>query len=211
MSAPFKSEVSVWQRLADHIFFPLNIWLSEETSSRLGLTPIDHERIRAVLPYCKGKLLDVACGNNLLVRSYGSGIGADVYPYLERNVQCDSARLPFKSSVFDSLSLLACLNHIGGRKETLAECSRVLKMDGRLLITMIPRWVGFLSHPIRKRHDPDQLDRGMSHDEDWGLSTKEIVGMIEEAGFRVTKHICFMWGLNHFFMAERGFCGVIHE
>jgi SAM-dependent methyltransferase len=211
MSAPFKSQVSVWQRLADHIFFPLNLWLSEETSFRLGLTPIDHERIRAVLPYCKGRLLDVACGKNLLVRAYGNGIGADVHSYLKMDVRCDSKRLPFKNCVFDSLSLLACLNHITARKETLAECSRVLKGDGRLLITMIPKWVGFFSHPIRKRHDPDQLERGISRDEEWGLSASKIVGMIETAGFRVTKHSRFMWGLNHFFLAEKCACGVLHE
>lgn len=203
MAAPLEVNAPLLQRLADHVFFPVNMWLSEETSRRLGLTPIDHERVRFTLPYCRGRLLDLACGNNLLVRTYGNGVGCDIHSYLHVSVRSDSAHLPFKGASFDSVAMLACLNHIVRRDETLEECRRVLKNDGRLLLTMISPWVGWFSHKIRKRHDPDQLERGMSQEEDWGLPGREITRLLESAGFRLVLRRKFMWGLNSFYMAVK--------
>ena len=202
MAAPFRPSAGVLQRVLDHLLFPLNIWLGEEASSRLGLTPIDHERVRAALPYCRGLLLDVGCGNNLLVRAHGRGVGADVHPYPEADVRCDSAALPFRDSAFDTVAMLACLNHMTRRAAALSECRRVLRTGGRVVITMIPRWVGVVSHPIRKPHDPDQLERGMAHDEDPGLSTGEVRRLLGDAGFRIVECRRFMWGLNAVFVAE---------
>jgi SAM-dependent methyltransferase len=201
MAAPFEVRVPFLRRLADHVFFPVNMWLSEKASHRLGLTPIDHERVRFALPYCRGKLLDVACGNNLLVLTYGKGVGCDIHPYPHVSVRCDSSRLPFGDASFDSVAMLACLNHIVRRRETLEECHRVLTAGGRLLVTMIPPWIGWFSHRIRRRHDPDQLERGMNHEEDWGLSGSEMAQLLEASRFRLVLHRRFMWGLNNFYMA----------
>jgi SAM-dependent methyltransferase len=203
MPAPFKARASVRQRLWDHLLFPLNILLSEDASFRLGLTPIDHDRIRVALQHCRGRLLDVACGNNLLVRTHGDGFGVDVHCYPEVDAVCESDRLPFADSAFDTVTLLACLNHITRRSETLKECRRVLRDDGVLLITMIPRWVGFFSHPIRKRHDPDQLERGMTREEEWGLSPLEIRRLLADSGFLLALHQRFTWGLNNLFVGRK--------
>ncbi len=204
MSVPLRIRSGFWQRAADHLLFPLNLWLGEETSARLGLTPIDHERVRAALPHCRGRLLDVGCGNNLLVRTLGTGVGVDIHPYPEIHVRCESSRLPFPDQVFDTVALLACLNHITRKYETLEECRRVLRPGGRILITMIPEWVGLFSHPIRMRHDPDQLERGLAHDEDLGMSTSTVRGLIEQAGFRPVLHERFLWRLNNLYVAEKG-------
>jgi len=201
MNPPPRPKSSAWQRMADHLLFPLNIWLGEETSQRLRLTPIDHERIRAALPYCRGRLLDVACGRNLLVRSHGEGVGADIHPYAGVDVRCDAAWLPFRSAVFDSVALLACLNHVVRRKDALLECRRVLRPGGILLVTMIHPWVGRLSHPIRRRHDPDQLERGIGGDESLGMTTPEIRELLGKTGFSITLHRRFMWGLNNLYVA----------
>jgi SAM-dependent methyltransferase len=203
MPAPFKPHASGLGRLADHLLFPLNMWLSEEASERLGLTPIDHERVRMALGQCRGRLLDIGCGNNLLVRSYRNGVGCDVHPYPQADLYCDSARLPFVECSFDTVALLACLNHITRRRETLDECHRVLRGGGRVIVTMIPRWVGMVSHPVRKPHDPDQLDRGMGQDEEPGLSNRELARLLENAGFEVVLRQRFMWGLNGLFVGEK--------
>jgi SAM-dependent methyltransferase len=203
MNARFKAEASAWQRVADYLCFPLNMWLSESASQRLGLTPLDHERVRMALPYCRGRLLDVGCGNNLLVRTYGPGIGADIHRYPETDLLCEGSLLSFRSETFDTVSLLACLNHIVKKSETMSECHRVLRSGGTLLLTMIPRWVGFFSHPIRKRHDPDQTERGIGEEEDLGLSTSEVCRLLEAAGFRLRVHRRFMWGLNNLYVAGK--------
>jgi len=203
MPVPLIPQASFFQRVVYRILFPLNVWLSEETSSRLGLTPLDHERVRMALPYCRGRLLDVACGTNLLARTCGNGFGVDIHSYPGIDARCDSAHLPFRDATFDTVAILASLNHIVRRKETLTECHRVLNRHGRLLVTMIPAWVGIFSHPIRKRHDPDQLDRGIAHEEDWGLSTAEVRSLLAASGFRLTLHRRFLWWLNNFYMAEK--------
>jgi SAM-dependent methyltransferase len=203
MNAPFKADASVRQRVADHIFFPLNMWLSESASHRLGLTPLDHERVRMALRFCRGRLLDVGCGNNLLVRTYGPGFGADIHRYPETDLLCEGSLLPFRSDTFDTIALLACLNHIVKKTETMRECHRVLRSGGTLLLTMIPRWVGFFSHPIRKRHDPDQTERGIGAEEDLGLSTSEVRYLLEGAGFRVLARHRFMWALNSLYIAGK--------
>ncbi len=203
MTTDFKPTASFAQRAKDYLLFPVNIWLSEETSQKLGLTPIDHERVRAALPCCRGRLLDIGCGNNLLARTYGNGFGVDVYVYPRIAARCDSSLLPFKSETFDTVALLACLNHMVRRREALQECRRVLRRGGRIIITMIPAWIGFFSHPIRRRHDPDQLERGISHEEDLGMSSAEVSALLEENGMRLVRHNRFMWGLNHLYIAEK--------
>jgi SAM-dependent methyltransferase len=201
MTPQIRSKCSAWQRVADHLLFPLNMWLGAAASRRLHLTPIDDERIRAALAHCRGRLLDVACGSNLLVRKHGVGVGADIHPYAGIDVRCDASRLPFRSSVFDSAALLACLNHIVRRKDALLECRRVLRPGGVLLVTMIHPWVGRFSHPIRRRHDPDQLDRGIGAEETLGMTTRQIRELLRETGFRITLHRRFMWGLNNLYVA----------
>jgi len=203
MAAPFVREVTLARRIADHLLFPLNMWLSDDASQRLGLTPIDHERVRAVLPHCRGRLLDLGCGNNLLSRNYGCGFGVDIHPYAGIDARCDSAYLPFQDETFDSVALLACLNHIVRRAETLIECRRVLKPHGRLLVTMIHPLVGFFSHPIRRPHDPDQLERGMAGEEANGLTTRQVLRLFSDAGFRPVLHQRFLWGLNNLHIAEK--------
>jgi len=171
----------------------------------MGLTPIDHDRVRMTLRHCRGSLLDVGCGNNLLVRAFG-GLGVDIHPYPEIDARCESAHLPFKDESFDSLALLACLNHMTRRCEMLRECYRVLRRDGRLLITMISPWVGVFSHKIRRKHDPDQLERGIGSEEDFGLSPAHLRSLLERSSFRVVTRKKFMWGLNSLYIAEK--CGL---
>ena len=63
-------------------------------------------RIRAVLPWVRGRLLDIGCGTNSLVGAYaGDGVGVDVHPWpgVDRVVE-DSAHLPFETGTFDTVS-----------------------------------------------------------------------------------------------------------
>lgn len=53
-------------------------------------------RIAKVLPMIQGRLLDVGCGFNNLVKAYGSGVGVNVFPWKGVDVLIgDSAFLPF--------------------------------------------------------------------------------------------------------------------
>jgi len=191
--------------LVDRAAFPLLIFLTTEQARRLHLTPLDHERIEACLPYCTGPLLDVGCGFNELVRRHGDGVGVDVYPWPEIDILCDTRRLPFRDASFDTTALLAVLNHIPpqNREAVLKEVHRALRPAGRLLVTMLDPITGRIIHRLRLRQDPDQHERGMLEEEDYGLWDSEVRGLLEESGFRVERRRRFVFGLNNLYVATR--------
>ena len=198
-----------WQTIKDRLCFPLLAFLSSEQARALGLTPIDEERVTMALRHCRGMLLDIGCGTNDLARAYrarqGSAIGVDVHPWPGADVVCDTTRLPFPDRHFDTVVMLACLNHVprSKRSKVLQEASRVLKDDGQLLITMINPVVGVVVHAIRRRYDPDQLERGMGEEEEKGLWDKEVKELLAKAHLRLTETIPFVFGLNRLYVAEK--------
>ena len=191
--------------LLDRVAFPLLIFLTTEQARRLHLTPLDHERIEACLPHCTGLLLDVGCGFNELVRRHGCGVGVDVYPWPEIDILCDTRRLPFPDASFDTAALLAVINHIPpqDRETILKEVHRVLRPAGRLLITMLDPVTGRIIHRLRLRQDPDQNERGMLEEEDYGLWDSDVRGLLEESSFQVERRRRFVFGLNNLYVVTR--------
>jgi len=191
--------------LLDRLAFPLLAVVSSERARRLGLTPIDDERVLACLPHCQGLLLDVGCGPNHLVRRHGRGAGVDVFPWPDIDMLCDTRRLPFPDGSFDTVAMLAVLNHIErpDRDAVLGEVRRVLRPGGRLLVTMIDPLVGQVTHWLRRTHDPDQLQRGMHHDEDPGLWASQVKELLRRNGFLVEERRRFVYGLNNLYLAQR--------
>jgi ubiquinone/menaquinone biosynthesis C-methylase UbiE len=201
--------VDRWQKIKDRICFPLLAFLSSEHARALRLTPIDEERVAIALGRCRGSLLDIGCGTNDLVRSYrsqrGSAIGVDIQPWPGADVVCDTTSLPFSDKYFDTVVMLACLNHVprSKRNQVLQEAKRVLKDDGQLLITMINPVVGVVVHAIRRRYDLDQLQRGIGEEETKGLWDKEVKELLAESRLRLSETIPFVFGLNRLYVAEK--------
>jgi SAM-dependent methyltransferase len=96
-----------------------------------------------VRDHARGLVLDIGCADGWArdVLSHCDYIGLD-YPttsglYGTRpQVFADGARLPFASASFDTVLLLEVLEHVADAEGVLAEISRVLKPEGRLLISM---------------------------------------------------------------------------
>jgi ubiquinone/menaquinone biosynthesis C-methylase UbiE len=163
------------------------------------------KRIDCVLPYIKGELLDVGCGGNYLVKAYnGKGTGVDVHPWDGVDIVIkDSAKLPFENERFDTVTILAALNHITNRDDVLIEAYRVLKKDGIIIVTMLgPKFSKFW-HFIRKTRDPDQHERHIDHEEVWGFTDEELVKLLENAKFQVTIKKKFNFGLNKMMVARK--------
>jgi len=163
-------------------------------------------RIKAVSMHVRGRLLDIGCGTNDLVRTYeGEGAGVDVYQWGTVDwVVEDSSKLPFEDNSFDTVSIIAALNHIPNREEVLLEARRIVSPDGQLIITMIPPRVSAIWHILRRRWDADQHERGMKPGEVYGLTRKQIHRLLTEAGFRVVSERRFMGGFNTLTIARAG-------
>jgi ubiquinone/menaquinone biosynthesis C-methylase UbiE len=155
-------------------------------------------RTRVVVPHIRGRLLDIGCGLNELVRAYtGDGTGVDVFQWGDVDlVVDDTSHLPFGAAEFDTVAIVAALNHIPNREEALAEAYRVLKPGGRIIVTMISAPVGRVWHFARKPWDADQTERGMRPGELPGLSRGEVHRLLTRAGFRISTERRFMLGLN---------------
>ena len=155
-------------------------------------------RTRVVVPHIRGRLLDIGCGLNEVVRTYaGDGTGVDIYQWGDVDVVVDStADLPFEDGEFDTVTVVAALNHIPNREDALTEAYRVLKPGGSIVVTMITAPVGKLWHFARKPWDADQVERGMKAGELHGLSRGEVHCLLGQAGFQISSEQRFMLGLN---------------
>ncbi len=159
-------------------------------------------RHAAVLRHVRGQLLDIGCGENRLVRAHHEGIGVDVLQWGDVDLVVENAaRLPLESGTFDTVTFIACLNHIPNREEVMAEARRVVKDDGRLIATMIPPRLSAIWHAIIRPWDPDQHGRHLHEGEVWGLTNREMRDLIENHGFEIIRHERFVFGLNNLFVA----------
>jgi SAM-dependent methyltransferase len=171
---------------------------------RFLLRYADRRRFEMTLACVRGRLLDVACGRNELVRMYGQGVGVDIYPWPGVDVLIQDAQaLPFADKTFDTVSFVACLNHIPHRLEALKEARRVLADDGVLLATMIPDFVSRLWHLVNRPWDEDQTDRGMQEGEVYGLNFRQMTKLLDDAGFDLLEHRRFVLKLNVLYICAK--------
>ena len=161
-------------------------------------------RIRAVLPFIRGRLLDIGCGMNRLAKAYGNGIGIDVHDWGSVDyVVENSAILPFADASFDTVTIVAALNHIPNREDVLKECRRLLKSDGRIIVTMITPKISAVWHLLRSPWDADQQDRGMAEGEIYGFTAKQLVGLVRQQGFTLSTRKRFMLWLNSIYVFQK--------
>lgn len=160
-----------------------------------------NRRVRAVLPHVTGRLLDVGCGSNRLVRHYADGIGVDVYPWPGADVIVgDTAKLQWGTESFDTVTIIAALNHIPNREAVLNECRRVLRPGGRVVITMLTPGTSRIWHWLRAPWDADQRERGMQTGEVYGFTPAQVVDLFGRAGFALVSEQRFMLGLNRVYI-----------
>ncbi|CUW38078.1 protein of unknown function [Magnetospirillum sp. XM-1] len=197
------------QQVIDLLGAPLRmVVLPDLASEQLGLTSLRCERFSAVLPQMRGRCLDVGAGDNVLLRLYESGggppgnVGVDVVDWGGGCVLVPSAdRLPFADASFDTVTFVACLNHIVERAGALAEAHRVLRPGGRVVLTMIGRTLGELGH--RLWWYSEDKHREEEEGETGGLNPAEMIDLLGGAGFVNLHQTSFVYGLNRLYVAER--------
>jgi SAM-dependent methyltransferase len=160
-----------------------------------------NRRMLAVLPHVRGRLLDVGCGFNRLVRHYTNGVGVDVHPWPGADlIVSDTAALQWEPASFDTVTIIAALNHIPNRLAVLKECRRVLRPDGRVVVTMLTPRTSRIWHWLRAPWDVDQRERGMRAGEVYGFTSAQLVELFKDAGFTLLSRQPFMLGLNRVYV-----------
>ncbi len=213
-SAPLRdfsnsTKKTVIQSIWDFLGLPFRAILNEEMQKKLYFTTFKEERLKVVLPLLDGKTLDVGCGKNELINAYRKlgreGIGVDVFPFKGVDHVVDTTALSFEDGEFDTITMIACLNHIssGKRGEVLSEAYRVLKDGGRLFLTMIGGFSGWLCHKLCW-WDFDQNERGMDKlEENYGLSRRYTFEILNKNGFQIIHRRRFCYGLNNLFVFKK--------
>lgn len=193
----------MFQHIYDFLLAPLRMGLlPDQAAERLGLNSLENERIFSVLPHIKGRLLDIGCGNNRLCNIYGNGVGVDVYDWGGGGMLLNNPYvLPFENDSFDTITMLASLNHIPERKKMLREVKRVLKDDGRVVITMINPIIGFIVHNALW-HSEDK-ERGMAEGELDGIWNSELKQLFQQAGYHQVSRENFLYQLNNIHIYQK--------
>lgn len=163
-------------------------------------TPVTHEalsmlytRYKFAAEFCDGKsVLEVACGSGqglgFLAARARRVVGADYTEDLLRMarahyenrvplVRVDAHKLPFKDQSFDVVILYEAIYYLSQPGDFLAECCRVLRPGGLLLVcTVNKEWSGFNPSPLSTRY----------------FAAGELRELLESKGFHVKLYGAFV-------------------
>ena len=189
----------------NQILLPLKLLIPQPVIRRVPLLKTNADiRTGVVLRAVRGKLLDIGCGTNRLVAQYrrdgGDGVGVDVYPWpgVDQIVE-DTSKLPYADASFDTISFVACINHIPNRVDVLREARRLLRPGGQVVLTNLTPRLSRIWHAWAF-WDADQHERGMAEGEVWGFTHEELVRLVATAGFELVACRGFSWGLNSLYV-----------
>lgn len=106
------------------------------------------QAIRAEAPRLTGRVLDVGCGSKPYRDLFATAeyVGMDVrisghdHEGEDIDVFYDGVSFPFHAAGFDVVFMSEVLEHVPDASATLAECRRVLRPGGHLLLTMPFLW-----------------------------------------------------------------------
>ena len=210
---------SINQAIKDFFTFPIRAFTLFE-KDKFGLSSLQTERYDYVAKEVYGRCLDVGCGrNNRFIKEFvnNNGVGIDVFEYEglnKKNIVKDMTNLPFKDESFDTVTLIANINHIPRsiRRKELTDIYRVTKNGDQIIVTMGNPLVEILVHKVvwfydkffKTNVDVDS-ERGMEEGEEYFLTDKYIKSLLTKIGFKKIRRKYFItqWGLNHLFKGNK--------
>jgi 2-polyprenyl-3-methyl-5-hydroxy-6-metoxy-1,4-benzoquinol methylase len=168
-------------------------------------------RIKQALPFIHDgdRLLDIGCFDqtllNLVAPRVASAVGVDplAAPARRGKITILQGTIPgsvvLEPASFDSITMLAVLEHIPNTAAVAAECVRLLAPGGRLIITVPKPQVDHILAVLGKL----RLIDGMSLDEHHGYDVEQTQPIFERAGMTLARRKNFEFGLNCLFVFEK--------
>jgi ubiquinone/menaquinone biosynthesis C-methylase UbiE len=166
-------------------------------------------RLRRVLPHISQNaiVLDVGCGTSAAFLQaistkikHGYGVDFKVENYRIGNIETRQIKLdsylPFKDCSFDTVTMLAVLEHIEHEQQILREIHRVLLPGGKLVLTVPSIWsqpvLEFLAYRLRIISEAEIRDHKRYYNRD------RLRKILVETGFQKFQHQYFQLGMNNF-------------
>lgn len=206
---------SFFGKVMDFITFSFRDVLMLERG-RFGLSSIRDERMRSVLFFCKGKVLDIGCGaHNLFINDFvgkKNGIGIDCFAYNGIDLLVNDMRnLPFEDCSFDTITLIGVDGHMPKnlREAEFKEFTRILKDDGLIIMDKGFFVTSFLIHKWSKfwfgYADMDSMRGERKKDEEYTIPHKELLGYLNTKPLKFIKKkaIWTQWGFKNVYVAQK--------
>jgi len=172
-------------------------------------------RLKQIIPYLRGRVLDVGCGYTSLPdwTAVGQGYtGIDnetraievnrkrypIHSFELRDIDCE----PFKlgRERFGTVLLMAVLEHLGEPEKVLQECCRYLEPGGRVVITT-PTPLGEWVHHWGSRMG--LFSRMASEQHRQTFQRQSLEATLAGAGLQMVGYRRFMLGMNQLALARR--------
>lgn len=167
-------------------------------------------RLRQVMPHIPvgTQLLDVGCGRSAaflkaIAPRIEQGIGVDfkVEATTIKNIQTLPLKLadelPFADASFDVVTLLAVLEHLEHEQQVLQEIYRVLKPNGKLVLTVPSVWsqpvLEFLSYRLKIVDQQEIRDHKRYYNRN-----RLQQALIAQIPFKNFQHYYFQCWMNNF-------------
>lgn len=146
---------------------------------------LDHERILELLKVTGDeKVLEIGCGFGVLLKKIPSqrkmGVESNdvaISECLERGLSVIKAdaenKLPFEDLSFDSVIMNEVIEHLRDPEFTLRECFRILKPEGKIIVTTPSR--NFFVHDLSATHLSE-------------MTIGEMRGLMKKCGYNILSH-----------------------
>ena len=160
-------------------------------------------RNKKIRGFIKGRLLDIGCERGALVKDF-CGFGLDRNPkgpkgrVIQFNIK--NGYFPYISNSFDTITMVALIEHLDNIDFNLKEIYRILKSGAQLVITTpspkAKEMIKFLSFfPFIL--DPSGIDHNIY------FSKKDIYSLFEGIGFEIVCYKTFQFGMNQLVVAKK--------